>query len=828
MDATPRDYSPFLARFGLEHFRNGQQQVVDAVFENQDCLCIMPTGGGKSLCFQLPAIAREGTVLVVSPLIALMKDQVDRLVSQSVSATCINSSLSSSEQYDRITRMAAGEYDLIYIAPERMRSDRFVEAIEATKVQLLAIDEAHCISQWGHDFRPDYGRLGSLRQKIGAPQTIALTATATANVRDDICQVLQLNRPKIFVSGFARENLALSVKKPSSNSEKDQQLLNFLKANRGSGIVYCSTRKACDHLAELLDKKLRRSVNVYHAGLEPTARKKVQEDFSNGLIDVIVATNAFGMGIDKSDLRFVVHYNMPGSIEAYYQEAGRAGRDGKPAKCQLMFSYQDRFIQEFFIENSYPSKDVVKKVYNYLCERKEDPIELTLQELQNDIEVSVGTEGIRVSETLLEKCGALERMDSQQNLASVKIKSPLPTIVDMLPREAGKRRHVLRAVESRIGSLKGERVFFAPQELCDDTEMSWTAVQRSLRELNKIDCFDYVPPFRGRAIHLLKRVPFQQLQIDFRELEKRKDAEFKRLESVISFAVSRTCRQLEILEYFGDEIQKPCSKCDNCGSAHPAALKNDEEFLVSDNLGSLYAVQVTLSGVARGHGRYGKNLIAQMLCGSTSKKMTQLGLKRLSTYGLLRPLSQTDASALLDSLLNARLLNQISQQKFRPLVAISEAGSDVMRGFHLQKPLAFLPDALRRRLNQQFRFERPQIAEYAADWHDETPEEGQDQPAKAVETPEDVELEIRVDPPVHREIAEPPAPSQRFPRVQPSYVWTWKLLEQGFSCDEVLQIRGLSVLEVAGHLKMAEENSLEIAEDWREQLEAFGAVDSDV
>lgn len=843
MDAITRDYSTYLTRFGLQKFRAGQQHVVDAVFDGHDCLCIMPTGGGKSLCFQLPAIAREGTVLVVSPLIALMKDQVDRLLQQNVSATYINSSLSATEQFDRIDRMAAGEYDLIYIAPERMRSQRFIEAIEATKIQLLAIDEAHCISQWGHDFRPDYGRLGRLRQKIGAPQTIALTATATAHVREDICQVLEFDDPKIFVSGFARENLALSVTKPTSNSEKDQQLLQFIKSNAGAGIVYCSTRKACDHLSELLDKKLKREVSVYHAGLDPLARKKVQEKFSAGEIDVIVATNAFGMGIDKSDLRFVIHYNLPGSIEAYYQEAGRAGRDGKPARCQLMYSYQDRFIQEFFIENSYPSRDVVEQVYRFLCQVKADPIELTLQELQNEIGISVGTEGIRVSETLLEKSGALERLDSQQNLASVRIDSKLPTIVDMLPREATKRRHVLRAVESKIGTLKGERVYFATQDLCEETEMNWNGVQRALRELNKLDCFDYVPPFRGRAIHMLKRGPFKELKIDFRELEKRKTEEFKRLESVITFAVSRSCRQLEILDYFGDEIRKPCSKCDNCDPSGQGGRERNEDLVISENLGSLYVIQVTLSGVARGHGRYGKNLIAQMLCGSTNKKMKQLGLRKLSTYGLLKKLNQMDTVAIIDCLLSARLLNQIEQKKFRPLVAISQEGTDVMRGFNLQKPLAFLPDPLRKRLNRKFGKECPQIAEYTPDWHEpdtvteeinvlEPNQEKSDLsnailPSEPRKTPLFDDIETREDQGHSKAIEPQLARPQATSAVRPSYAWTYKLLEKGFSRDEVQQIRSLSSAEVTAHLELAEEHGWRVPTGWRETNGRFDTLNKD-
>jgi len=874
MDSTTPNYSSYLKRFGLSAFRPGQQKVVDAVYDGRDCLCIMPTGGGKSLCFQLPAIARSGTVLVVSPLIALMKDQVDTLNRKSISATCINSSLHPSEQRDRIMRMAEGQFDLVYIAPERMKSRFFVESLAATKVQLLAIDEAHCISQWGHDFRPDYARLGRLRQEIGAPQTIALTATATPTVRKDICEVLQLNQPRVFVSGFARDNLSLSVSQPASNSDKDEMLLRFIKANRGAGIVYSSTRKACDHLAELLNRKLRRKVRVYHAGLEPADRKKVQEAFSAGEIDVMVATNAFGMGIDKSDLRFVVHYNMPGSIEAYYQEAGRAGRAGKPARCELLYSFQDRFIQEFFIDNSYPTQEIVKKVYEYLCGLKIDPIEMTLQELQNELEINVGTEGIRVSEALLHKHGAIERLDSQQNQASVKINSELPTIVDLLPREARKRRHVLRAIESGMKDRRGERVYFSPQELCQQTEMTWDSVQRCLRDLNKLDCFDYVPPFRGRAVHVVKRVPFDDLQIDFSELESRKKEEMKRLESVISFATANSCRQLEILEYFGDQIQRPCGQCDNCQSNSPIS-QDSAAHEVAENFGCLYALQVTLSGIARTQGRFGKNVAAQMLCGSGNKKMKSMGLNRLSTFGLLRKLNQSQAVSLIDCLINARLVIQSEQQKFRPLICITDRGSEVMRGFNLSHALGFVPDSIRKLMNFHFTNKQPHIAEYLADV-DDTPqstvafddevsdpddvEEFQEQPsenrpADPFEVSDEIDSIAHDDDPMtvdqddlsddatdhsslEMQFGDVPEIDEEADQERmradaahavdgpvgnpagkrPEYYWTWKLFSLGFHGDEVCQIRQTSLQTAMTHLAAAGENGLEVSNHWLDSL----------
>ena len=285
-------YEDWLGQFNLTSFRKGQEEVVRSVIDGSDVLCIMPTGGGKSLCYQLPTIAREGTTIVVSPLIALMKDQVDSLQQLGISTTLINSSISADEQRARVQKMQQGAYKLIYIAPERLRSGAFMKAIQQTNVQLLAVDEAHCISQWGHDFRPDYARLGRFRTLIGNPQTIALTATATNLVREDICKILSLNQPATFVSGFARDNLSLNVESVSSNSIRDSRLIDFLNQTKGSGIIYASTRKNCEQIVTLLKGTIKRTIDFYHAGLDVDKRRKVQEEFMSGKTAIVVATRA--------------------------------------------------------------------------------------------------------------------------------------------------------------------------------------------------------------------------------------------------------------------------------------------------------------------------------------------------------------------------------------------------------------------------------------------------------------------------------------------------------------------------------------------------------
>lgn len=674
------DPERWLSRFGLSSFRLAQRDVIAAVLAGRDCLCIMPTGGGKSLCYQLPAVAREGLTLVISPLIALMKDQVDSLASLGIRATCINSSLTLPEQHARLQEMAAGRYDLVYVAPERLRNQRFLDAVQGARIQLLAIDEAHCISEWGHDFRPDYARLGRFRQRLGNPQTIALTATATPEVRDDIALMLALNDPQVIISGFARDNLRFEVQEASTNRDKDQRLLEFLRQTPGSGIVYASSRKACETVRQLIADELKRTVGVYHAGLLPDDRRQVQEDFMSDRLQIITATNAFGMGIDKRDLRFVVHYNMPGSLEAYYQEAGRAGRDGQLSRCLLLFAYQDRYIQEFFIDNAYPSREIVEMVYEYLRGLPDDPVEITLEDLKERLALPIGSEGVGACERLLEKAGALERMDSGENKASVRIESDLPTLVDLLPREARVQRRVLRLVEREVGSRRGQRVYFHLQRLAAQAEMDRDAVLRALRELNRLQSFDYVPAFRGRALHVLdRRAPFAQLGIDFQELAQRRKAEYDKLERVISFARARGCRQLQILDYFGDPDRRHCGRCDNCArrGVHRGEPKLAPPAASSPEI--VKAVRIALSGIARGQGRFGKNLVAQMLCGSKSAKMAKFHLDRLSTFGLLSQLTQPEVAEVIEAAMAAGLIEQTDVERNRPVLRLTDLGGDVMR-----------------------------------------------------------------------------------------------------------------------------------------------------
>ncbi|MGI9076084.1 MAG: RecQ family ATP-dependent DNA helicase [Gemmatimonadaceae bacterium] len=557
------------AHFGYPAFRPGQENAVLSVLSGRDTLVILPTGGGKSLCFQVPALILPKLTVVVSPLISLMKDQVDALRARGLPAAFINSTLSGNEVADRMARAQNGELKLLYVAPERFDAGSTAERLRAIGVSLLAVDEAHCISEWGHDFRPSYLRVGKVRELLGAPPTIALTATATPEVRNDIARQLSLRAPKVIITGFDRKNLHYHVIAARSDSDKDVTLAESLRKHEGLAIVYASTRKAVERIATDLSRA-GVPAEAYHAGLDDARRHEVQDAFMRGQVRAIVATNAFGMGIDKANVRLVVHYAMPGTLEAYYQEAGRAGRDGQHSDCVLLHAFQDRFTHEYFIKGAYPSRATVEAVYAAL--RRFADTAGMIAATVNEIAVETGGTGsereIESALRVLTSTGVLRNEPACSSRFFVR----LLATPDRIKRElAGSgnavERDLLRALWRAAGTAIYTGTTIDPTGLPPGFGGA-AGVSGMLQSLQSRQFIMWERTGGGLRLTDLS-APVSALSVDWSSLERRRRADMAKLDAVQRYAYATGCRRGFVLRYFGDPAaQNACEGCDNCLGTH--------------------------------------------------------------------------------------------------------------------------------------------------------------------------------------------------------------------------------------------------------------------
>ena len=553
--------------WGYGDFRPLQEDIILSVLEGKDTLALMPTGGGKSICFQVPALAKEGICVVVSPLIALMKDQVENLKSKGIPAVTVISGMSRNEIDVALDNCIYGKEKFLYISPERLTSEVLQERLKKMNVNLLAIDEAHCISQWGYDFRPSYLQIAEARKYIGDVPVLALTATATKEVRDDIQEKLLFKTKNVFQKSFERKNLSYVV---LHEEDKLQRLVNIINKVEGTGIIYVRNRKKTKEIAELLIRN-KISAGYYHAGLESSIRNKVQDDWMKGKTRVIAATNAFGMGIDKSNVRFVVHLDLPESLEAYYQEAGRGGRDEERAYAVLLYNNTDKAEIEHRTELNFPEVDEIRKTYQALANFYQLPVGSGKGvSFDFDIVSFTSTYNLRIPVVynclkILEMQGMISTTESVDLHARIHFKTDNNHLYEFQVKNK-KFDHLIKVILRLYAGVFDDYININENEIALRAGYTKEETAEQLRMLDKLGVLSFLPAKdTPQVIFTEERTDARDLHIDRRNLGERKQRYIARVKAMLEYSTTKTkCRSQVLLNYFGEEISHRCGNCDYC------------------------------------------------------------------------------------------------------------------------------------------------------------------------------------------------------------------------------------------------------------------------